>query len=773
VRNRGDDMVRVLLLLAAAGIAVFGFQDYQRTSAELRATPLRGENCPRGKKPQVVRLQVDPAPAATVLYQVKADANTKFCLQALTKPAPGAHVVVRLSPAGPSGEPQSPGWKEPATTALLAPVPDALVPVDPQAAFPPGCTISMLVNEYEPSVAYPGVMMAAGALGLLLLLAPGMLAPKSKEAEQEVEETGPPVPDEQLPLHTVEPDTGTGLVLAVVCIALLAGTGLVRQDRMGGPGVWGNPLIAVIGCAAAMACGFQALRSAGQYVVLCTGGVRLTDDPAEPGRFLRWDQIQSLSRTGRGYTLTLRPKVGSKIVLNLGTGDDAHRIACCVAALLQPLILPRVRDYIGTGKELDLEQLRLSPEAIGWELTKGWRMNEFDDIQSIRIEDGVMIFKLPASHFDDLRTNYQELPNGFLLPILLLTGKKSAASECKLSWKSQTEPNPFLGTPMNLTGRDAWLMGPDSATAAILVRQGQFYLEESEKAAAAGQNAEALTACNRSLACFWASGEPHHKEIWKALLALGHYMLGQKQPAAARDAFQKAVKLIEADEKPDLGEIARAYTGLALARWRGKDPLGGLEEATRAAAVLQKGAPAPLLQRVMVYNMLAGLHQNEGHNAEAEAAMQQVMELLEGANPSELPENFQSQVLAYIQNYSQVAVDFQDTAMAESVHLRGVALCRKLFGEKCLLVGQGLFSLGTSQLACKKPAEAAATFEEAVTIFEKELDEKHPWMAGCLDRLGEAYWYAGRREEADGAWEISASIAAALPKDEAPTGGGH
>ena len=588
--------------------------------------------------------------------------------------------------------------------------------------------------------AYPLILLVAGAAGAALLLAPRTAAAAPGAAAPE---SGPP--DERQPFHVVEPAIGTALALAAVSAAAAGGLMLARWQHAAG-----NPLLALLGSGLALGAGWRSTRRTGAGATLCLGGIQ----PAGEGAaFVPWRELASLARErGAGYTLTLRGPRTGPIRLELGDGPEAARTASSVGAFLRPWLLTRARDLLAAGKPLDLEQLQLSSEAVGWELTNGFRMHEFDDLQAVRLHDGRMTFRLVSSESDDLAVRYQELPNGFLLPALLVTQKRSVRSTCAIGWKQPgISGDALLDPPLALEGEDAWVAQVEPATRAALIQHGRFWLERAEER-------ESVALVARALAFFEAAGRPEARCVWEASLAFGHYMLEAKQPGPARDAFERARQMLSrAHDHADV-EDARALHGLALARWKAKDAPGAMLSARSAVDALGEGAGVPLVHLVMIVNTLAGLQHAEGQGVAALELMDWLLARLEEAAPGELPEHEEELVLSVVRNYSKLAEEMHDAKLLVDVHARGVAACRRLFGAGSLIAGQGLFSLGSSLLDNHDAAAAVSVLEECVAIFEQSLGERHPWVAGGLDRLGQAYWHVGRREHAEAAWQLAAQI---------------
>lgn len=753
-------MLHALLLLVAVGSLVFGVQDMIRTSSEIAQPAVTSAECPPpGAGRRLVRLNADAGPAAVMSYRMRGDgppAGQPVVLLALNPPT-GKHIVVRIAPADDGGRPL-PGavWRAGPTAGLIVPLPAAFVPMEGRERFPSGATISWLEREYEPSGSYPIAVLAGGAI-LLALFAFQMMGGRAPRASQRPEAPAPP--DERTPFLTVEPSTVKRVVLVAIAIGAIAAVIVVRRDRAGEPKLYENPMVAVAGFAAAIAAAWGYFHKTSDGAVVCLGGLKRSDDPADPTGFVPWDEVRSLTRTGGGLSFLLGTEAGETIRLDLGSGAGAERAASAIAALVRPGILARLREQLMVGKEVDFGPLRLAADGVGWELPSGWRMTEFDDVEKIKVAGGTMSVKLVSSQFDDVTFKYQEAPNGFLLPLLFATGKSSARSSCRMSFRAETPPDPFLGAAIGMGGEDAWTVRVEPEVVEALVGHGRFHLVQAEAAGARGDPDALVAHVSRALALFEGARRSDLPEVRIALLALGHGMAETRQSSPARWAFERAFKLMEKDPAADPLQVARARHGLAVARWQCKDTEGALGDARRAAELFERHDGAPLVHVVLALNTLAGLERLEGHLLEAQQAVERLMARLERGGADELAQLGPQRLLALMQNVTLLVEQLEDTQLEVALHARGVEVCRQLAGADGLLVGQALFSLGTSQLANKEPAAACGSLEKALSIFETNLGEQHPWMAGCLDRLGEAYWYAGMRDQAEKAFELAAAMA--------------
>jgi hypothetical protein len=747
-------MLHALLVLAAVGSVALGIHDLVRTSSDVAAPAVSSTDCPPGAQRRFVKINASAQPAALVAYRGAGEpGGTGQPVVLLALDAPHRHAIVRMAPADAHGRlVNAAPWRGGPVSGLLVPLPAGMAPMQGHERFPSSVTVSWLQFEYEPTLAFPIAFTAGGAVWLgLLCWVLSLARPKKREdgAEQPLAEP----PDARTPYLTVPPTTMKRLVLVAAAIAAVGGAYVVRRDRLGDPKVFESPLLPLVAHAAAIGLGFLYFKRTSDGAVVCLGGVMVSED-----RFVRWDQVKTLTReSGSGYTLVLETQDGESVRLELGGGGEGARQASAIATFARPAILAALRELILVGKEVEFGQIRLASDSIGWELATGWRMSEFDDVEKIKVADGKMTIKLLASEFDDVVFPYQQAPNGFLLPLLIAGGKHSGRSTCKMSFRApDAAVDPFLGPPLTLSGGDAWIAHIERDVADALVKQAQSHVATAQASSARGGATAALAHVTRALALFEAAGRSDPPEVRGALLALGHAMLETKQPTPARHAYERAFRLLEADRSSSVLDVGRARHGLAVARWQCKDSTGGLADARRATELLAKGAP--LAELAIAFNTLAGLERAEGHGDEAQDALEKLLQRLEHASNEELADLGPARLLAFMQNATLVLAPLEEPAVLAKAYARGVELMRRTAGPEALLVGQGLFSLGQTQLAARNAAAAAESFEAALAIFESHLGEQHAWMAGCLDRLGEAYWYSGARDQAQNAWELAAGV---------------
>lgn len=696
-------MIRNLLVIGAAVLLALGAWDLYATAQLRNAYAMRPQDLPATRPDHPVRLFAEPAPAAVAYYDTGVR-NQRMVAMAFEKPVPGKHVVVRLAFADAHGKAigREP-WRGGNISGILVPLPASFKPAANATPFPPSCPVSVVMLEYDPQLGFPLVMVIAGAIACILLLNTAR-GPQSMFDHPRV----PPPAGERTPYHEVRRPLSKILLYGGTCAFGLALTLAVRTQRLGGPQVFENPLVAIAGCAIAIVMGWLLLERSGTHALICLGGVEV-DPGGESSRFVRWQDVTSLRRLGSGYTLLMATEL-STVRLELGSGAEAQRAASAIAAHLRAWLLPVLRERLMSGKVLEMGKVELGCD-----------------------EDGTLEL---AGDTTNLAARFQELENGFLLPTLLSS--------------SRTNSDLTLET----TGDAAWIEKRDAATLAALKAHGTHMLDLSEKAAASDDPVTMSRYAQRALTFWETAGELETPEVGKALLVIGHALLGQGQAMLARHAFDRAAPLCVSDPI----EHARAYHGLAVARWLDYDPAGALDIVRSAYDILDGVEQPPLYHLLIVLNTYAGLQLTEGHLVEAQELMELVLVKLENANPGDLPEGCENEVVSLIQNYSLLCAGLYDPKGMAAMHARATGALATLYGLKHALVGQALYSLGTSQLAAREPAAAVATLEAALGIARHTHGGNDAAIAACLDRLGEAYFHSGHEDKAHDAWQRAAAL---------------
>lgn len=728
-----------------------------------------------------VRLTADARPATIAIYERVNDAEKqRFALVSLSDPTSGAPIVVRMYPATEAQTESGSYPRDPGPVAgVLGPLPLGLAPAAGHAAFPAGCPIYWLDTEGSPrDYVVSCLFIAAGALCLIVLIRIKAIVRRIAKARAVVPDTDAPAAprdaaNEEKRFGTLPSPHVKVVLFLSACLLTLAGLAAARYLRT--PVLYNSRLIALAGLGLAGWAGWLALARYGG-VTLCYGGLLFDDARLSPVPFVRWDEIDGVKReaptTGStaALTLTLRTISGQTIRLELGSGPEAVRTGASIVSLIRPWLLPRLRARIRAGKGIDFGHLRMTDDSVGWEGSKGFRMYEFVDLEITRIESGYLYFRMLGSTLDDNRCLYQEMENGFLLPLLLLIFMKKLRSQCKVGWQAvDTGFDPFLLPHMLLTGPDAWLAPTKPVFPEELARLGQAMLNLAVAAHQAGDAAKALPMACQALDFFESADNKEHPGVSVALLLAGHLQLELSQAAEAWETFGRAVKLLERLPSTAPQELGRALNGLAVTLWRCREGVLAQEAATRAVGAYDRAPDAAPLDRAIALNTLTGLLHWRGLSDEARPLMERTLATLEeyAAQPgARLPE---PQLVAFIKNLSGMVAERAERASRVDLHGRCVQLCCRLMDNENPIIAIALFAHGDSLLDVNDLAGAAAAFEQALARFEAHYGEQHVWIAACLDRLGDVYWRGERKSDALVVWEHCQIMLTALTRDSART----
>ena len=141
---------------------------------------------------------------------------------------------------------------------------------------------------------------------------------------------------------------------------------------------------------------------------------------------------------------------------------------------------------------------------------------------------------------------------------------------------------------------------------------------------------------------------------------------------------------------------------------------------------------------------------SEGNYEEAVSSLEQAVKVLADAPPSvELSEALGD--LANVHYY------LGHIEVSESINRQGIALDRKLFGERHPSLGIGLYNLGNIALDRANYAEGERLFRQALTINEQWYGAAHPRTAATQLMLGRAAAYLGHADTAASLYERALS----------------
>jgi serine/threonine-protein kinase len=201
-----------------------------------------------------------------------------------------------------------------------------------------------------------------------------------------------------------------------------------------------------------------------------------------------------------------------------------------------------------------------------------------------------------------------------------------------------------------------------------------------------------------------------HPDVAASLLALAHLREEQAKLPEAERLSRDALAMLKQVRPPGHPDIAKAMSELGrVIQARGAFPeaIAVLNEAVR----LQSATGEGLRELAISIQTLAVAHFYAGHFAEA-----------------------------------------------DSLHRVGLALDRRVFGDRNPQVGSDIMDIGSVQFQRAKYVEAERAYREGVGIYETWFGKDHPQTAGALFLLGQSLIKLSRADEADSLLRRSLAI---------------
>jgi eukaryotic-like serine/threonine-protein kinase len=281
------------------------------------------------------------------------------------------------------------------------------------------------------------------------------------------------------------------------------------------------------------------------------------------------------------------------------------------------------------------------------------------------------------------------------------------------------------------------LLGPDHPLSiASLAHLGTVLRERGNYPDAEAAFREAVSLRERSPGGATA-GVAEALELADLLLA------NRAQPAAAEEIYAGAVALLRASPAPDHTQLVRGLAGLAQVQERRGD-LAGAERLLQEALELRRGTYGPehpLVSAGMIH--LAGLYERTRRYAEAESLFRQVatldVKLLGEDHPTH------AGTLTAIGRVLIAAGRLED---ADSVLARAVGIRIAALGTAHPLLAKTLRQVAEVQYRRGNHAAAAATIQQALTIYLAQRQPEETSVRELHALLADVHTSAGRPEEA-------------------------
>ncbi len=277
-----------------------------------------------------------------------------------------------------------------------------------------------------------------------------------------------------------------------------------------------------------------------------------------------------------------------------------------------------------------------------------------------------------------------------------------------------------------------------------------------------------------------ASADERRLQDARSLRARAHQAEHAGRYDEARDLLERAVEIaasVSGDGDRSVAILRFEQGGNALERW---DNLASRAFYERALAMFDHESGAADPHAAMTRGRLALLDERAGQRQKAEAAIREVLPILERAIGTDHPwyvlslvtlgdlrasagdlqeaEAVERRGLAILERTGQLGTLLEatlvnnladvyrtrgDYATAEPLFTRSLQLGESILGRDSLFVGTALQNLGIMSRERKDYSGAIAHYLEALAIREKLLGPNHPMVAGVLTNLANVYRATG------------------------------
>ncbi|MBI4759837.1 MAG: FxSxx-COOH system tetratricopeptide repeat protein [Chloroflexota bacterium] len=243
--------------------------------------------------------------------------------------------------------------------------------------------------------------------------------------------------------------------------------------------------------------------------------------------------------------------------------------------------------------------------------------------------------------------------------------------------------------------------------------------------------AGARAAYERAIKIWEANLGPDHPHVAASVNNLGLVLKDLGDLVGARAAFERALKIDEATHGPDHPTIASDVNSLGSVLQDLGD-LAGARTAFERALKIDEATYGPDHPSVAIrVNNLGSVLQDLGDLAGARAAFERALKIDEAAYGPDHPS-----VATDVNNLGSVLQDLGDLAGARAAFERAIKIWEANLGTEHPQVATGVNNLGLVLKDLGDLAGARAAFERALKIFEKQLGEDHPNVATLVNNLG-------------------------------------